>query len=88
MSRLKMKTVYKSLLLLIFLSCGALSQDNIQKDTLDIPQQVRKPIGEYAATVKLNEPIMGIDGNMYVLEKYKNMGDSLFILRLFVFEKD
>jgi len=83
-----MKTVYKSLLLLIFLSCGAISQEEYQKDTLNIPQQVRKPIGEYAATVKLNEPIIGIDGNMYVLEKYENMGDSLYILRLFVFEKE
>lgn len=90
-----MKNWFKILFFIFFTGCGTVSYNNIVKNP-DIHESYsdfllgwdgKTPVKEYVATIKLNEPIRGIDGRtVYVLETYDMYEDSTFILRMISFE--
>ena len=92
-----MKNSLKILFIFIFLSCNTVTHRQILKspDKYDLYPDFsliwdgKYPVNEFVATITLNKPIKGIDGNtIYILERYDMYNDSTFRLRLFLFDKN
>ena len=92
-----MKNLLKILFIFLFLSCNIITHKQILKNPDDyelypdfpLLWDGEYPVNEFVATIKLGQPIKGIDGNtIYILEKYEAYDDSTFILRLFLFNEN
>lgn len=92
-----MRNSLKILFLFLFLSCNSVTYKQLMKNPdnyelyPDFPLvwDGKYPVNEFVATIRLNQPIEGIDGHtIYVLEKYEMYDDSTFKLRLFLFDEN